>query len=100
MTGGVCGPFISAGFALPQVSGDLIGGAFGQRDARSRQRIILNGVCAGSSDIRERGKFPTGTRSEKFESSRTTRMRIGEITRAELINGNKVLAQTTAWKSI
>jgi hypothetical protein len=59
MTGAYAGNFISAGFALPQVSGDLNGGAVsvnGQREAANG--FILNGISVQEQGYSSAGAVP------------------------------------------
>jgi hypothetical protein len=59
MTGAYAGPFISAGFALPQISGDLNSGALsvnGMREAANG--FILNGVTVQETGYSGAGAIP------------------------------------------
>ena len=59
MTGAYAGPFISAGFALPQVSGDLNSGALSVNGMReSANGFILNGVLVQEVGYSGAGAVP------------------------------------------
>src|SRR5277367_6134291 len=59
MTGAYAGPFISAGFAVPQVSGDLDSGAVSVNGMReSENGFILNGVLVQELGFSGAGAIP------------------------------------------
>jgi Carboxypeptidase regulatory-like domain len=59
MTGAFAGPFISAGFAVPQVSGDLDSGAVSVNGMReSENGFILNGVLVQELGFSGAGAIP------------------------------------------
>jgi hypothetical protein len=59
MTGAYAGPFISAGFAVPQVSGDLNSGAVSVNGMReSENGFILNGVLVQEMGFSGAGAIP------------------------------------------
>src|SRR5258708_18597967 len=59
MTGAYAGPFISAGFALPQVSGDLNSGAYSVNGMReSSNGFILNGILVQEVGYSGAGAIP------------------------------------------
>jgi hypothetical protein len=59
MTGAYAGPFISAGFAVPQVSGDLNSGAVSVNGMReSENGFILNGVLVQELGFSGAGAIP------------------------------------------
>jgi len=59
MTGAYAGPFISAGFAVPQVSGDLDSGAVSVNGMReSENGFILNGILVQEMGFSGAGAIP------------------------------------------
>lgn len=59
MTGAYAGPFISAGFPAPQISGDLNSGAYSVNGMReSENGFILNGLLAQETGFSGAGAIP------------------------------------------
>ena len=57
--GSLCGPFISAGFAVPQVSGDLDSGALSVNGMREAENgFILNGILVQELGFSGAGAIP------------------------------------------
>jgi hypothetical protein len=67
MTGAYAGPFISAGFAVPQVSGDLDSGAVSVNGMReSENGFILNGVLVQELGFSGAGAIPNLDSIDEF----------------------------------
>ena len=67
MTGAYAGPFISAGFAVPQVSGDLDSGAVSVNGMReSENGFILNGVLVQEMGFSGAGAIPNLDSIDEF----------------------------------